>query len=224
MERTLGLSGGLKHEPVRVARVRRAHLRELMHLPAPVSESDLEGLSHATQRCRQLVGNLQKVSIADVLLEKLPEEMFTEVAEFVSRKTGKTPSQVGDSDFLGFMDGFIHIQSTKSSNSLARSMKTPQKLDDDRRCYICQSPYHLKRDCPVNLDQCFACRSPSHSQKKCFVDCSVPRDTSCPFSRQSISQVSGKKVKKRTKRRHRYCDITTCRAKGDREREVNDTA
>ena len=196
-------------------------------MPTPSSEFDYEGLSHATKRCRQLMGILRKVSIADELLERLPEAMFVEVVEFISRKTGRTPNKVSDSEFLRLMDEFI--QSTKGARSLTHNVKVPQKmhnvkvpqkLDEDRRCYICQSPYHLKKDCPSNVNRCSICLSPDHPKKDCFAKCPMLSSTKSPLSLQLHDPGVRKKIKKRMRKKHRYCDAAVCRASDEYGNDV----
>ena len=93
---------------------------------------------------------------------------------------------------LAALDKRMQTSGTEANRQLRTGQweGAPKKLDGDRRCYICQSPYHLKRDCPTPA--LGAGRRGSASERQ-----SVPAD---------VGAIARKK-EKRTQIRKRYAKI-----------------
>ena len=66
---------------------------------------------------------------------------------------GKDLSQQVATRVLAALDKRMQTSGAEANRQLRSGQweGAPKKLDGDRRCFVCQSPYHLKRDCPTPL-------------------------------------------------------------------------
>ena len=66
---------------------------------------------------------------------------------------GKDLSQQVAKKVLAALDKRMQTSGAEANRQLRSGQweGAPKKMDGDRKCFICQSPYHLKRDCPTPL-------------------------------------------------------------------------
>lgn len=123
--------------------VQRSYRRKLQNMTGPSSANDFKGLDRMIMQTKMITNALELlgqstdqvgVLIQDVLLDKLPNGMYSSFIQFAFHQTGRDPKALDVTQLMGIMEVFAQLQDdVQTHNRTDRNTNRPDMSGENRR-------------------------------------------------------------------------------------------